>query len=143
MKKPFTFAIAAVMAAASFGAATVPAAAQFGWSAGGPGGSISVNVGPRRGFYNNNGHYYYNGHQGQRQRRAGWRHYNGWWFPPAAFVAGAIGLGIANSIANSANRSNWSAHTNWCQNQYRSYDVRSNTFQPYNGPRRECVSPYY
>jgi hypothetical protein len=34
------------------------------------------------------------------------------------------------------------AHVNWCYNRYRSYDAGSNTFQPYNGPRRACYSPY-
>ena len=34
------------------------------------------------------------------------------------------------------------AHVNWCYNRYRSYDALSNSFQPYNGPRRRCVSPY-
>jgi hypothetical protein len=34
------------------------------------------------------------------------------------------------------------AHVNWCYSQYRSYDVNTNTFQPYNGPRRACYSPY-
>jgi hypothetical protein len=30
----------------------------------------------------------------------------------------------------------------WCQNRYRSYRRSSDTFQPYNGPRRRCNSPY-
>lgn len=34
------------------------------------------------------------------------------------------------------------AHVNWCHNRYRSYRVWDNTFQPYNGPRRQCWSPY-
>ena len=34
------------------------------------------------------------------------------------------------------------AHTSWCQNRYRSYRAYDNTFQPYNGPRRRCHSPY-
>lgn len=34
------------------------------------------------------------------------------------------------------------AHVDWCANRYRSYDYRSNTFQPYNGPRQTCYSPY-
>jgi hypothetical protein len=34
------------------------------------------------------------------------------------------------------------AHVNWCAGRYRSYDYRSNTFQPYNGPRQTCYSPY-
>ncbi|MFN3548184.1 MAG: BA14K family protein [Mesorhizobium sp.] len=34
------------------------------------------------------------------------------------------------------------AHVNWCHNRYRSYRAWDNTFQPYNGPRRQCWSPY-
>ena len=29
---------------------------------------------------------YWRGHRGYRQRRAGYRLYNGFWYPPAAFV---------------------------------------------------------
>ena len=36
-----------------------------------------------------------------------------------------------------------SAHIRWCQDRYRSYRVRDNSWQPYNGPRRQCRSPYY
>lgn len=35
------------------------------------------------------------------------------------------------------------AHTRWCYARYRSYRAYDDTFQPYNGPRRVCVSPYY
>lgn len=35
------------------------------------------------------------------------------------------------------------AHVNWCYNRYRSYRAVDNSFQPYNGPRRQCISPYY
>lgn len=34
------------------------------------------------------------------------------------------------------------AHVNWCHSRYRSYRAWDNTFQPYRGPRRQCVSPY-
>ncbi len=34
------------------------------------------------------------------------------------------------------------AHTNWCHNQYRSYRQSDNTFQPYHGGRRLCISPF-
>jgi hypothetical protein len=37
----------------------------------------------------------------------------------------------------------WDAHVAWCYSRYRSYRDWDNTFQPYNGPRRECRSPYY
>jgi len=33
-------------------------------------------------------------------------------------------------------------HINWCHNRWRSYRVVDNSYQPYNGPRRVCVSPY-
>ena len=32
-------------------------------------------------------------------------------------------------------------HTRWCYARYRSYRAYDNTFQPYYGPRRACVSP--
>jgi hypothetical protein len=39
-------------------------------------------------------------------------------------------------------RSGLGAHQSWCLNRWRSYDVYSDTYQPYNGPRRYCASPY-
>lgn len=36
-----------------------------------------------------------------------------------------------------------SNHEAWCQARYRSYRAYDNSFQPYSGPRRECLSPYY
>lgn len=42
---------------------------------------------------------YLNGHRGDRHRHAGWRYYNGYWFPPAAFVIGGLIFGgIIGSI---------------------------------------------
>jgi hypothetical protein len=35
-----------------------------------------------------------------------------------------------------------SGHVEWCAARYRSYDVRTDTWQPYHGPRRHCRSPY-
>ncbi|MGP2493127.1 BA14K family protein [Mesorhizobium sp. PUT5] len=34
------------------------------------------------------------------------------------------------------------AHEQWCYARYRSYRASDNTFQPNNGPRRQCRSPY-
>lgn len=39
-------------------------------------------------------------------------------------------------------RGGGSAHVRWCHNRYRSYRAWDNTYQPYNGPRRQCWSPY-
>jgi hypothetical protein len=33
-------------------------------------------------------------------------------------------------------------HVRWCYARYRSYRAWDNSFQPYNGPRRQCYSPY-
>jgi hypothetical protein len=89
----------------------------------------------RRDFYRNGNIYYYNGYRGFRGHRHGYREYNGWWFPAAAFVAGALLTGSVR--ASSAND-----HEAWCYNRYRSYRAWDNTFQPYNGPRRQCYSPF-
>lgn len=98
-----------------------------------------------RGRFERRGNYhYYNGHRGYREARRGYRQHNGYWFPPAAFIAGAI---IGGAIANQPPvqyrpRGGGNAHVQWCYDRYRSYDARSNTYQPYNGPRRQCNSPY-
>lgn len=34
------------------------------------------------------------------------------------------------------------SHADWCYARYRSYRAYDNTFQPYDGRRRQCVSPY-
>lgn len=96
-----------------------------------------------RGFERRGGHAYYRGHRGQRSPRAGWRQHQGWWFPPAAFVAGAIiGGAMSQQPARAAPRLS-NAHINWCHNRWRSYRASDNTYQPYNGPRQQCRSPYY
>ena len=84
--------------------------------------------------------YYLRGHRGYRNHRPGYREYNGWWFPPAAFIAGAIIGGAMNPPVEYRPRGN--AHVDWCYARYRSYRASDNTFQPYNGPRRQCRSPY-
>lgn len=89
---------------------------------------------------------YWRGHRGSRHWRQGYRRHNGWWYPAGAFFAGAI---IGSAISGPRYyepprryRSASSAHVRWCYNRYRSYRAWDNTYQPYNGPRRECYSPY-
>ena len=61
----------------------------------------------------------------------------------AAGIIGGIIIGgiIANSARRSAERDE--LHLDWCYDRYRSYRARDNTYQPYEGPRRQCRSPYY
>lgn len=84
---------------------------------------------------------YWRGHRGYRSYRRGYREYNGWWFPLAAFTAGAV-IGNVISEPRRVYRSGGGAHVEWCYNRYRSYRASDNTYQPYNGPRRQCYSPY-
>lgn len=84
---------------------------------------------------------YYNGHQGFRERRSGYRYYNGYWFPLAAFGAGAI---IGGAIAPDRPRVGGyaSAHVRWCEQRYRTYRAYDNTYVPRAGVRATCNSPY-
>ena len=93
-----------------------------------------------RGVYRHSGGYYYGGHRVYRNRYPGYHYYNGWWIPPALFLGG---MAIGGAIANQPGRGYSDAHVRWCYQHYRSYRAYDNTFQPYNGPRRQCRSPYY
>lgn len=90
----------------------------------------------RRNFQRRGDRYYYNGYRGYRDRRPGYRSHNGFWFPAAAFLAGALATGAVRGGSRMSD-----AHINWCANRYRSYRASDNTFQPNSGPRRACVSP--
>lgn len=91
---------------------------------------------------------WYGGHRGYRNQRRGYRrHSDGWWYPLAAFGAGAI---IGGAIANDSYSRPRNVqgdinprHYDWCANRYRSYRSWDNTYQPYGGPRQQCLSPYY
>lgn len=95
----------------------------------------------RRGFYGGRG-YYGRGYYGRGY------YGRGYYDDGAAVAAGIIGLGIGAAIANSGRPRYYdygrgyygggSAHARYCAARYRSYDPYSNTYQPYNGPRRIC-----
>ncbi|MCJ8518490.1 hypothetical protein ABID21_001188 [Pseudorhizobium tarimense] len=50
-------------------------------------------------------------------------------------TTGAVGSDAIMNLAGSP-------HAEWCADRYRSYRVEDNTYQPYDGPRRQCDSPY-
>ncbi|WP_306119165.1 MULTISPECIES: BA14K family protein [unclassified Roseitalea] len=97
------------------------------------------------------GHIYLNGHRGYKYKRSGYRHYKGYWYPPRAFVV--IGPDHRRHVyvrryhrphkvrprIIDLNR----AHYRWCDAKYRSYRASDNSFQPYHGPRKPCISPYW
>lgn len=94
--------------------------------------------GDYHGFHHHGGYGWYNGHRGYRHWRHGYRYYNGWWFPATAFLGAAI---IGNALAARPVYRGGSYHVRWCYEHYRSYRASDNTYQPYHGPRRQCVSP--
>lgn len=86
------------------------------------------------------GHRYWNGHRGHRNFRHGYRrHYDGFWYPGAAFGLGIIIAPQPRRIVRSLSIS----HVDWCYARYRSYRDYDNSWKPNYGPRRVCVSPYY
>jgi len=104
------------------------------------------------GNWNRHGRGDWGGHGGNWNRHRGNHNggHNNWWVPGLAGAGIGLGIGLLNN-APYYNQpvyraapvvSGGSAHVAWCEQRYRSYDVQSNTFQPYDGPRRECNSPY-
>lgn len=107
-------------------------------------GGRNVYRGPR--VVNRGGYGYWGGHRGYRYARPGYRHYDGWWFPPAAFAAGALLGGALASpgpvYADPGPVGLGPQHYAWCEQRYISYRPSDNSFQPYEGPRQACISPY-
>ncbi|MGB3387422.1 MAG: BA14K family protein [Pseudaminobacter sp.] len=67
----------------------------------------------------------------------------GWGVPSYRYIEPGYRYVRPRYVAPRYNRVRMSqAHVNWCYNRYRSYRAYDNTFQPYNGPRRQCYSPY-
>ncbi len=95
----------------------------------------------RHGFYRVGRVWYYNGHRGIVVARPGYRYYRGYWFPGAAFAAG-VAAGAAVATPPAPYRRPAAAHVAWCYETYRSYRAWDNSYQPYEGPRRQCWSPY-
>lgn len=84
--------------------------------------------GPRyygpRGYYGGSGIYFGFG-------VPAYRYYDPYYYNPPVYSAPVY---RARPVGN--------AHVTWCYERYRSYRAYDNTFQPYNGPRRQCRSPY-
>jgi hypothetical protein len=58
-----------------------------------------------------------------------YRYYGRYYSPPYRTYASPAYYGRGN-------------HEAWCYARYRSYRAYDNTFQPYYGPRRQCIGPY-
>jgi hypothetical protein len=129
-------ALCAAALAAPLGFTAAPALAQGFSLEIGPGG-------PRVGFYTEGPYAYYQGYRGFRDRRAGWRYYRGYYFPPDAFVDRRYtGSVYRDRDYRRSYRGVSRAHVEWCYDRYRSYRASDNTYAPRIGVRAECISPY-
>jgi hypothetical protein len=82
---------------------------------------------------------YHNGYRGYRDYRPGYKQHGDYWYPAAAFIAGAL---ITGAIVNNSRRVDVNAHEDWCYDHYRSYREWDNTWKPIGAPRRQCNSPF-
>lgn len=93
-------------------------------------------------------HGWYNGHRGYTEYRPGYRrHSDGYWYPLAALGAAVI---IGGVIASQPQRPPVQVqpginprHVADCSARYRSYRSYDNTYQPIDGPRQQCYSPWF
>ncbi|MFN4142608.1 BA14K family protein [Aestuariivirga sp.] len=82
------------------------------------------------------------------RRCSGWnnhcRHYyRGYYYENPWWVLPLVGAGIALSTRDYDDYDGYSSrHVRWCEDRYRSYNPRNNTWVSYSGRVRECVSPY-
>jgi hypothetical protein len=104
-------------------------------------------------YQSNNNNYQNNNHHRMRQswdgnrdgsrcryRSSNCNHYhNGYWYANPWWALPLIGGSI---ILNSQNYNSGSRHVAWCEDHYRSYNPRTNTWIAYGGDERECMSPY-
>ncbi|WP_425350242.1 BA14K family protein [Phyllobacterium phragmitis] len=77
-------------------------------------------------------------HNRRWDRHHGWRHHRRHYRP-------RYGWGVRPHYRGHRpryRRPAGSAHVRWCYNRYRSYRAYDNSYQPYNGPRRQCYSPF-
>lgn len=81
---------------------------------------------------------------GYRLHRPGYVYHNGLWLSARSARAGVIvDYPIPrHQVVHYSGGLN-PRHYSWCADRYRSYHWRSNSFQPYHGPRQQCYSPYY
>ena len=94
----------------------------------------------------------WNGFKGYRHYRNGYRkHTDGWWYPEAAFQPNAK-AGVANESVQAiphkqkdSEEKPWQikSHVDYCSSKYKTYSASDNTYQPFEGARKACVSPYY
>lgn len=58
-------------------------------------------------------------------------------------IAPGVAASDVTDVSYHGSRRYSEEHYRWCEYRYKSYDRYTNTYKPYYGPRKQCVSPYY
>lgn len=77
-----------------------------------------------------------------QNRPAHRRYYDNYFDVPTPRYSGQRSIGGTPAIGGASRLGEASGHSEWCSTRYRSYRASDNTFQPFDGPRRPCVSPF-
>jgi hypothetical protein len=85
---------------------------------------------------------YYNGYRGPHCRN--WSnscrfYYNGWYYNSPWWTVPVIGAGV---VALTNGNGSGNRHKAWCENRYKSYNAKTNTYVSSSGKRKQCNSPY-
>lgn len=96
-----------------------------------------------------------NGFKGYRNYRRGYRKYvDNWWYPKEAFAVledldtkhGSLKAIFTSKetilVSSFEKKESWMSkeHIDSCIARYRSYNKNDNSYQPFNGPRKQCLS---
>lgn len=102
-----------------------------------------------------------NGFKGYHHYRRGYiRYKDNWWYPEAAFVTSphlstkgaslkvvsdSKRVFLTSSSEKLEKKEPWmlKQHIESCRARYRSYNIKNNSFQPFHGPRRQCLSRFF
>ncbi|VEJ44576.1 BA14K family protein [Bartonella vinsonii] len=85
-----------------------------------------------------------NGFKGYHNYRRGYRKYrDNWWYPEAAFVV-LPHLNTKHTLLKGISDAKKlpQEHIESCRARYRSYNKNDNSYQPFYGPRKQCLSRF-
>ncbi|WP_035009131.1 BA14K family protein [Bartonella vinsonii] len=85
-----------------------------------------------------------NGFKGYHNYRRGYRKYrDNWWYPEAAFVV-LPNLNVKHMLLKGVSDAKKlpQEHIESCRARYRSYNKNDNSYQPFYGPRKQCLSRF-
>ena len=77
-----------------------------------------------------------------RNRPAHRRYYDHYFDVPAPRYSGQRRIRGNAAIGGEGRLGGATDHAGWCATRYRSYRASDDTFQPFSGPRKPCLSPF-